>query len=651
MARCFRIGLLLIAFAVPCRAVDLAALVPDDVGMCFLARDLADHGGRFFGSELFRRLMAFEPAGEFLEEYANRPRLVGELLAGKLGIPRAEFGDKLFGQRSMLAIWPDEFRSAEDSRLLFLTETNDPEFTQRVVDAFCETLNQPGVLVRAEDVSHAGARYSVRVIRRGERRLEICLAAVDNVFLLASGESLMRQALELRSKPQPAPRSLAAYAPYLAARQRHQADSPLSLIILPKRWLDLVTERLDDDDGQPYEAKAKQAVLDGWRVADYWVFAIRTGDRLSLESYLHFDPERRPDWLDQMARGPDEQATFLDHVPADAVVAYAGQLNVSEIGYLILVGAASGDGFKLGNLDDIRKATSGMMMGLDPIDDILPAMGPDVGFFISRTQPPNPVAASFPSDRNAERDKPDDGNDDEEDDEDDEDDAERRQADSGSDLDVKPPTWLEMVVGVRTNRRPAGDKRPEVETALDNGLRTMMILAAGAENAKRGQRTAQVAVTRLGDLKFTTLSGLEQMPSGMDLTYTFTDDFFVGGLSLGTVKRSASLSQADSLAAQPRFRRLLDDSAGQPGQLLYIDCLALRKMLAQDPDRLFQTFSPFREMTQAKAREAQDLIEQLLSLTDTFLLTARVEGTGLSISLAIDSPSPEAVASPTSLQK
>ena len=654
------VALLLFALALPARAVDLATLVPDDIGMCFQARDLVEHGGRFFDSELFRRLMVFEPAAEFLEEYANRPRQVGQILADKMGIPREEFGEKAFGQRSMLAIWPGEFRSSADSRLLFLAETDSAEFAQRMVEVFGETLDQPGVLVRSEEVSHAGARYSVRV-RRGEKRLEICLAAVDNVFLLASGESLMRQSLELRTKSQPAPRSLAAYPPYQAAQRHQQADSPMSLVILPKRWLDLVTERLDDDDAkQPYEAGAKQAVLDGWRVADYWIFAIRTGDRLSLESYLHFEPERKPAWLDQMARGTENQATFLNHVPADAVVAYAGKVNVSEIGYLFLVGAASGDGLKLGNLDDIRQATRGMMMGLDPIDDILPSMGPDVGFFISRTRPLPPAQPPVVTDAETSRVNSDSAAGDDR--------AKvvpdprppHENNDGGENaattpkpakLDSTKPTWLEMVIGVRTNPRPVDDKRPDAKLALDNGLRTAMVLAAGVENAKRGQRSAQVAVTRVGDLKLTTLSGLEQMPPGMDLTYTFVNDFFIGGLSLGTVKRSAGLDQAESLAAQTRFRRLLDDSAGQPAQLLYIDCLALRNMLGEDPDLLFQTFSPFREMTQADARKSQELVKQLLSLTDTFLLTARVEGSGLSISLAIDSPSAEAVVTPVTLQK
>ena len=72
---------------------------------------------------------------------------------------------------------------------------------------------------------------------------------------------------------------------------------------------------------------------------------------------------------------------------ADAVVAYSGLLNVAEIGHMMLIGAASGDGLKLGNLDEMRQATRGLMMGLDPIDDILSAMGPDVGFFVSRTRP------------------------------------------------------------------------------------------------------------------------------------------------------------------------------------------------------------------------------------------------------------------------
>jgi hypothetical protein len=575
--------------------------------------------------------MEFSPTAKFFEEYVNRPRLIQFALAAKMGITPDELNRKLMGQRSLLAIWPEEFRSAEDSQLLFLTETNDadPGFAPKVIDAFCAALDQPGVLVRADDVTYAGAEYRVRVIRRGDKRLEVCLAAVDDVFMLASGERLMRQALDIRAKQPEAGRSLAQLKPYIEARQRQQADTALSCIILPQRWLDLVTERLDDDEGEPsYEASAKKVVLDSWRVADYWVFAIRAGNRLSFESYLHFDPERKPEWLAEMAGSTPAATNFLDHVPADAVVAYSGLLDVPEIGHMMLIGAASGDGIKLGNVEEMRQATRGLMMGLDPIDDILPAMGPDVGFFISRTAPlpPSPAVTDGAAD---------------------EDEAD----DNDEDKPAAKPTWLEMVVGVRTNPRPAGDKRPDVKMALDNGLRTTMVLAAGVENAKRGKNSAKVAVTRAGDIKLTTLSGLEQVPAGMDLTYTFVGDYFLGGLSLGTVRRSATLEQADSLAATPRFRRLFDDSIGPPGQLLYIDCLALRDMLGQDPDLLYQTFSPFREMTQEKAREAQKLVIQLLSLTDTLLLSARVEGTGLNISLAFDSPEPEAVSVPVNLQK
>jgi len=627
-----RLSLVLLPFAlcVPARAVDLATLVPDDIGMCIEARDLTSQAKQFFGSELFRRLMEFSPTGKFLEEYVNRPRLIQVALAAKMGVSPEELNRKLMGKRSLLAIWPEQIRSAEGSRLLFLTETDDadPDFARKLIDAFCQALDQPGVLVRADDVTYAGAEYRVRVIRRGDKRLEVCLAAIDDVFVLASGETLIRQALDIRAKQPAAGGSLAQLAPYVEARQRQQADTALCCIILPQRWLDLVNERLDDDEEEPsYEASAKKVVLDSWRVADYWVFAIRAGDRLSFESYLHFDPQRKPDWLAEMAGSTPGDTNFLDHVPADAVVAYSGLLDVPEIGHLMLIGAASGDGLKLGNVEEMRQATRGLMMGLDPIDDILPAMGPDVGFFVSRTapQPPPPVA-----DDAADEDQSD---------------------DEASDKPAPKPTWLEMVVGVRTNPRPAGDKRPDVKMALDNGLRTTMVLAAGVENAKRGKNSAKVAVTRAGDIKLTTLSGLEQVPAGMDLTYTFVGDYFLGGLSLGTVRRAATLQQADSLAATPRFRRLFDESVGPPGQLLYIDCLALRSMLAQDPDLLYQTFSPFREMTPEAARDAQKLVVQLLSLTDTLLLTARVEGTGLNISLAFDSPEPEAVSVPVKLQK
>ena len=625
IARRLSLVLLPLALCVPARAVDLATLVPDDIGMCFEARDLPSQSKLFFNSELFRRLMEFSPTAEFLEDYVNRPRLIQVALAAKMGVSPDELNRKLMGKRSLLAIWPEQFRSAEDSQLLFLTETDDagPQFARKLIDAFCDALDQPGVLVRADDVAYAGAEYRVRVIRRGDKRLEVCLAAIDDVFVLASGETLIRQALDIRAKQPAAGASLAQLAPYVEARQRQQADTALCCIIFPQRWLDLVTDRLDDDEGEPsYEASAKKVVLDSWRVADYWVFAIRAGNRLSFESYLHFDPQRKPDWLEEMAGSTPGETNFLDHVPADAVVAYSGLLDVPEIGHLMLIGAASGDGLKLGNLDEMRQATRGLMMGLDPIDDILPAMGPDVGFFVSRTAPlppPSPVAAADDAD--------------------------------ASDKPAAKPTWLEMVVGVRANPRPAGDKRPDVKMALDNGLRTTMVLAAGVENAKRGKNSAKVAVTRAGDTKLTTLSGLEQVPSGMDLTYTFVGDYFLGGLSLGTVRRSATLQQADSLAATPRFRRLFDESVGPPGQLLYIDCLALRSMLAQDPDLLYQTFSPFREMTPEAARDAQKLVVQLLSLTDTLLLTARVEGTGLNISLAFDSPEPEAVGVPVKLQK
>lgn len=613
---------LLVVFGLPARAVDLATLVPDDIGMCFEARDLTSQSKQFFSSELFRRLMEFSPTAKFLEEYVNRPRLIQVALAARMGVSPDELDRKLMGKRSLLAIWPEQARSAEGSRLLFLTETDDadPQFASKLIDAFCQALEQPGVLVRADDVAYAGTEYRVRVIRRGDKRLEVCLAALDDVFVLASGESLIRQALDIRAQQPAARGSLAQLKPYVEARQRQQADTALSCIILPQRWLDLITARMDDDEEEPsYEASAKKVVLDSWRVADYWVFAIRAGSRLSFESYLHFDPERKPGWLAEMTRSSPAETNFLDHVPADAVVAYSGLLDVPEIGHLILIGAASGDGLKLGNVEEMRQATRGLMMGLDPIDDILPAMGPDVGFFVSRTAPlpPPPVEA-------------------------DEQDA---------DQPPPKPTWLEMVVGVRTNPRAPGDKRPEVQMALDNGLRTTMVLAAGVENAKRGKNSAKVAVTRAGDIKLTTLSGLEQVPPGMDLTYTFVGDYFLGGLSLGTVRRSATLEQADSLAATPRFRRLFDDSVGPPGQLVYIDCLALRNMLAQDPDLLFQTFSPFREMTQEAARDGQKLVTQLLSLTDTLLLTARVEGTGLNISLAFDSPEPEAVSVPVNLQK
>ena len=59
IARRFSLVLLLLALGAPTRAVDLATLVPDDIGMCFEARDLTTRSKHFFGIEFFRRLMEF----------------------------------------------------------------------------------------------------------------------------------------------------------------------------------------------------------------------------------------------------------------------------------------------------------------------------------------------------------------------------------------------------------------------------------------------------------------------------------------------------------------------------------------------------------------------------------------------------------------
>lgn len=570
-----------------------SAWVPADVGLCLEIRDLARHARRFCEGELYRRLQHYPPLEKWIAEHGPELAKLSGQLRQRLGVSPEEVWTQLLGRQVLVGVWPPE-PGAADGPVLLLVDSADTELLDRLLDRLLALQHEAGRERETRPLELAGRTYPVHVIQTGPDESRLYLAILDNVGLMATSDEVLKNVLALRAGVRDPQSSLAALPAYLHGVARLAPDAAVRLFVNPRPWDERMLAGLKAKRASAGETQAQACVVETWRAAEYGVLALEVGAGLALEGFVKWDPNALPEVVRLAVGSAAGRARFLEHVPSNAVAAWAGRIDLGSLLWRLATSPPSAPP------DDSGEPTSftpEVSAGWVALVTLARGLGPDFATYVA-------PAGGAPETDIVEQPEP--------------------------EIALK----VDWVVGLDTRPLKPGENQPAMAEILHPLLETALGVAAATANAQTGEPRVAVETVDVEGLTMTSIEGLGPFGKGMAATFAVIGGRIWGGTSRGAVSRAARLRAAESLAHSPAFRERLSPRVPEPSHLVYIDLSAARRLIEESPGAL-EYLSAAKGLDRDTAQQSRRELVAILKLADSALLAARVDEAELAVSASL----------------
>lgn len=411
---------------------ELYRLVAADAGGCVEVFQLEQAWPAVRDSAWFARVKKLPVYQEWTNSDDYRQLLKAQQeIEQRLGQPIETLVYEMLGRSALLAIYPQE----SGVGAVLITRASSPESLRKVVDLW--NREQPQEL---ESRSHAGQKYTARISSTGS---SLYYAALDDVFILSDRESLLQQTLKLKSGG----RSLRDEALFEESIADFTASDHVRVIINPRKWdATLGVNSPQADAGQKLIAtlwKTCRSVTVGLVLREGPVVQVTANyDRTNSSS-------RWTKYLNE-TRG---ESGLLHRAPGDSLFVFAGRARWMWIDDAL---RQFSQPEQLKGWHRGQQVLRGLCLGLDPVADILPQIGPDWSLFVVPGRDPSA---------------------------------------DGPAIDA---ALIWQLTPTKTGGTiPAGKSSdladpPDLRSALDNALRTALNFWVAAHNSREGEATAVI---------------------------------------------------------------------------------------------------------------------------------------------------------------
>tara|TARA_R110002072_G_scaffold303099_1_gene493481 strand:+ start:202574 stop:204403 length:1830 start_codon:yes stop_codon:yes gene_type:complete len=575
-----------------CEARDLFQLVDQDAVACLHARQLDAQWQRLRESEFGDRLQH----ASFFRDWIQSPdykqlELVRVAVEAASGKPLAQSRRELFSQDVVLAWYHTPGTKADLARnSVLLIEVESPAVAKSALATWNVLERQRTETKKFQDTTYT---HSVKA-NADENARGFFYAIFDDVLVLSTREDRIQRTIELagaaaassaaevRTSSQASghPDCLATYAPFAKAFARRPKMEIAGAYVNPRV---LVSElgRANKD------FSAIEATL---ARCQWLTLSLAYDDSVKLDVIADYDSQGTPDWWKQWLQIAETARSSGQPLPPDSLVAMSGRVASPSISAMILNALQDQTNLPK-DLVQARRVAQGLLLGLDPVADILPAVGPSWIFSIQPRD--SKVSTSFP---------------------------------------VDAVFAIEMKSAER--QHPTGNDEEPVspEAALENSLQSGLGVLAVVHNVHAtGQRVSIVKQRRVNGATI----------HFADPVAFFQPAFMIadGYLVLATTPelcesflKTAAETGNESLSAFGNLQNVVASS------------IAIRKMLASQKEWFIRQ-AQRDKVPEADALKRLEQLDQFLALLDRAWMTANVDATTLRISAGIAadaSPSNEA---------
>ncbi|HVU90414.1 MAG TPA: hypothetical protein VHD36_24025 [Pirellulales bacterium] len=549
--------------------VTLARFVPADAGLCVEVTDLARHWDTFRHSPLGTRLQDFPPLRQFLTDNQAAVDALANELRDQTGLSPHDLLHDLLGHRLAVAVWPGTAADPDATGpALALVECQKSQVLDQVVARLLAAERAAGRRVVTTRWKGADRSCAIYRIETSREQPSLYLTTIDQLGIVATSDKLVAQVLELHAGNKEVA-SLAERESFQAATERLNPQAAVRAFVDPPAWKSTIAAQrgLSGD----LAATAGSWLSSCFEDSDYLALSCQIGEQIVVEGFLH---RREAPSVARIDQERDNQPTLAERLPAGAVAAFAGRIDLPR-----LLATLFREGADAKPSADEQNVAMHKHVALRALSALVAERGRDA------------VAALVPckEDVNA-------------------------QAPSSAKVD-----WI---VGFDTHSLLADDRLAlgqRLEPILRGGL-TAAIMMYNRQGA-----TMTIESAEEDGVPLTSVGGLALMGQGSTATFSLVNDYFWAGTSRDAVRETARLDRAQSLAENARYQALENPRLARPSHLAYLDLAAVR--------RLFTAGSDADKPAEHSGR-ASDLAE-ITALADRLLIELQIDEAGIAVSATV----------------
>lgn len=547
------------------RSEALLRLVGEDVGLCVEISDLNHELPTLLRSDLGSRLKGLELYREWLESNDHRKLVKSrdsiEKFAGK---PFDKIAYDLFGRAVVVAIYPTPGGSTKG---VILTQAADT----KTLDWSLETWNRQKS-IKTETLEYGGWKYTRRVRENEKSVLPQTLFYVrfEETYALSDHEPTIRRIIDLHAAKAVSqsdaassshPKSLLDSARFQNSQRDLSAASVVRAYLNPHACRSC-SDLFGGDGHDPLREMAAAA----WKRCESIGAALRYDDGLVVELNLNYDSQGVPAEWKRTLEVTNGRPGFLSRVPWNASVAFAGRVDAAR--FARTLESSLGDP-QQGQWSGALQVARGLLLGRDPLKEVIPALGSDWAWYLVPRQ--NAKPGELPAD-------------------------------------------MLFAIELPVDQSLRG--------AFDNAFNTGLNYVA---SQKKGNATSPAAVVRSKEDGPTRIRWVENL-GHIEPACAMTHDALVFATSPALIDQFNSSTTDDKLVASPLYQKLSPKYLADESQLMLVNLAAVRRFVEQHP-ALFDG-KPDKASADAPAdakRKDSEPVRDVLKLFDAAFVSGRLD--------------------------
>jgi hypothetical protein len=360
--------LVLVTALAPARAQEPAAAellrrVPDNLGLCVVVSDLRGQLDRLQQQEWFKKIDAnpLVAAVRKSPEFGQVKRFQRQV-EQQLGVNLDRIRDDVFGDAVVFGYQPPPRGQTKGERAIFLVKAKDAELLGDLITKVNDLQKQLGELTSLTSLEYRDLTYYKRV----DARATHYYLRQGPLLIVASDEDLLKAAIDRGSESRSIP---------LEHLRRAKLDKAVFSVWFNPRVMELELEH-SASKKLGAEGVILENMLKFWKGLDGVVLGCSNVEqpegRITLLAKSGNDAR---EWLTSSRQPSDLWSRF----PEKSIVACAFQIDFAKLVDEVQKLAPQKDRKAL---QDAARSTIGAATGLDVFGQIVPNLGPDVGFAV-----------------------------------------------------------------------------------------------------------------------------------------------------------------------------------------------------------------------------------------------------------------------------
>ena len=336
-------------------AADLLHLVDGNAAACLHVRHLAGNLKRIEESRFAQRIRDTDLYASWLSSPEYRLLLnVGTGISTVSGHPTRQTVESIFGREFVVSV---RFRADEEVTAALILRV-DPATADEILTVWKHNIPTSPTPRVFHDVDY----YSSPPFLNPRPMYYVQL---KDVLALTNDETEIRRLIELSTRENP-PKPLARIDNFAPAVQRRSEHELVSLFVNPRAFDEYIQTR----DEIPLYART------AWNHCRWITLrGLLESRQLKFQLIADYDSQQSPEWWNRQVRLQGRRGLPLAMIPDSACLTLSGYIETGSVRDLMKQSARDEDSLPE-NIRQIRRVLAGLLHGADPLDDLLPRLGP-----------------------------------------------------------------------------------------------------------------------------------------------------------------------------------------------------------------------------------------------------------------------------------